>query len=285
MIQHHLDHPSAYQRHSQKTPTTHHQQPQLHNLLQHASASNHYHHHRTSKQTGTHGTATLIAAWLNSKGTLDSVPTGLLLLAEWVSPSSNAKPDGKNSKTCNIYKTSNSPPGHYKSNHHDKYLPSHQHPPHQHFPHHHIHNRIFPLLPRQHHRLHHIDHLQLLCCCRRLLSERLVRTVIRRNLHTRLLAVISYDLFHPAFSPACRRTNPLTCSDKLFSGPSAFATLFGTFGFSFPQAHSSTTCHHVSRSLLTELFFSITARRLCEMMPSNDLRTTLPPHSATTTIS
>ena len=111
-----------------------------------------------------------------------------------------------------------------------------------------------PLLPRQHHRLHHIDHLQLLCCCRRLLSERLVRTVIRRNLHTRLLAVISYDPFHPAFSPACRRTNPLTCSDKLFSGPSAFATLFGTFGFSFPQAHSSIACHHVSRSLLTELF-------------------------------
>ena len=78
---------------------------------------------------------------------------------------------------------------------------------------------FLPFFARQHHRLHHIDHLQLLCCCRRLLSERLVRTVIRRNLHTRLLAVISYDPFHPAFSPACRRTNPLTCSDKLFSCP------------------------------------------------------------------
>ena len=48
-------------------------------------------------------------------------------------------------------------------------------------------------------RLHHIDHLQLMCCRCRLLSERLVRTVIRRNLQTRLLAVISCDWFRPRF--------------------------------------------------------------------------------------
>ena len=108
------------------------------------------------------------------------------------------------------------------------------------FPHHHFHNRISPLLLRQHHRLHHIDHLQLLCCCRRLLSERLVRTVIRRNLHLRLLAVISYDPFHPTFSTACCRTNPLTCSDNLFSRPFYFCQpFFDHFGFTCSQVHSS----------------------------------------------
>ena len=130
---------------------------------------------------------------------LSTSKTGFLLLAELVSPSSSAKPDGKNSKTCNIYRTNNFPPNHHKQIHHDKYLPPHQHPPHQQLHHHHPHNRISPLLPRQHHRLHHIDHLQLMCCRGRLLSERLVRTVIRRNLQTRLLAVISCDSFHPRF--------------------------------------------------------------------------------------
>ena len=67
--------------------------------------------------------ATQIVASLNSKAILDSVPIGFLLLAELVSPSSSARPDGKNSKTCNIYRTNNSPPHHHKQIHHDKNLP------------------------------------------------------------------------------------------------------------------------------------------------------------------
>ena len=90
----------------------------------------------------------------------------------------------------------------------------------------------FPLPPKQRHRLHHIDHFPLLCCCRRPLSENLVRTVIRRNLHLRPLAVISYDPFHPAFSTACRRTNPLTCTDNLFFTPSLLSLSLHNFGLS-----------------------------------------------------
>ena len=148
------------------------------------------------------GTAKLTVAWSNSKKTPNFAPTGPPWPAEWASPLSNAKPDGKNSKTCNVSRTSNSSPHHYQPHHQDKHLPPHQHPHHQQFPQHHIHNRISPLPPQQRHRLHNIQRLLLLCCCRRLLSERLVRTVIRRNLHSRQLAVISFDPFHP---PSLRR--------------------------------------------------------------------------------
>ena len=211
MTQHHPDHLSVYQHHLQKTQTTHQHHPPLHNQPQHASGSNHHPYHRTNMQTGMLGTATPTVAWSNSKKTLDFVPAGPLWLAEWVSQSTNAKPDGKNSKTCSVSKTSNCPPPHYQQNHQDQHPLLHQHPPHQQSPQHHIRNRIFPLPPIQHHRLHHIEHLPLLSRRRRPLN--LVRTAIWRNLHLRPLAVISFDPFHPAFSTACRRTNSLTCTD------------------------------------------------------------------------
>ena len=43
-----------------------------------------------------------------------------------------------------------------------------------------------------------------------------MKTVIRRNLHLRPWSVISFDPFHPPFFTACRRTNPLTCTDIWF---------------------------------------------------------------------
>ena len=224
----------ACHRHPQKTPNTHLHLPQPHNLLQPVGESSHHHHHPTSRQTGTHGMATLIVALLNSKVILDSVPTGCLLLAELASPSSSAKPAGKNSKTCNIYKINNSPPNHHKQIHNNTNLPPHPLPPHQQLHHHHPHNRTSLLLPRQHHRHHQPDHLQLMCRRCRLLSERPLRPGIRRNLQARLLAAISCDLFHPpAFSPACHRINPLTCSDKLIHHPFVFTILFATWNFQF----------------------------------------------------
>ena len=178
--------------------------------------------------------ATPIVASLNSKAILDSVPIGCLLLAELASPSSSAKPAGKSSKTCNIYRTNNSPPNHHKQIHNNRNLPPHPLPPHQQLHRHHPHNRTSPLLPRQHHRHHQPDHLQLMCHRCRLLSERPLRPGIRRNLQARLLAAISCDLFHPpAFSPACHRINPLTCSDKLIHHPFVFTILFATWNFQF----------------------------------------------------
>ena len=106
---HHADHEFAHHHHLPTTQMTHLHLPLLHNLHQLASASSHHHHHHsTHMQTGIHGMAKQIVAWWSSKAILDFAPIGFLSHEELDSPSSSAKPDGKNYKICSIYMTTNS---------------------------------------------------------------------------------------------------------------------------------------------------------------------------------
>ena len=146
-IRHLPDHLFAYRHHHPTTQTTHLHPPHLHNLPQLASASHHHYHHSTSRQIGTHGMATPIVALWNSKAIPDSAPIGFLSLDELDSPSSNVEPDGKNYKTCNDYRTNNSPPLHYRQNPTNRNLPLHPLPPHRQAHRHHLHNQIFHLPP------------------------------------------------------------------------------------------------------------------------------------------